>query len=71
MKLYEGERCDVLDNNGRRCRSLAAAAEFYHGDGEISYPKVSWVRVAVCAKHLELAPFDVRKRRSSDRTSAK
>lgn len=59
MRLETGERCDALDNNGRRCRKTAVRADRFHGDGELSYPKVSWVRVAVCAKHAAMTPFSL------------
>lgn len=61
MRITEGERCAVLDDEARRCPRLAIEADYFHGDGELSYPKVSWVRAAVCAKHAEMSPFSLGK----------
>jgi len=44
VRVAEGERCVVLDDEARRCPRLAVEADYFHGDGELSYPKVSWVR---------------------------
>lgn len=59
-RVTEGERCVVLSDDAKRCRRPAKVASYYHGDGEIGYPKVSWVRVALCEQHAALAPFNFR-----------
>lgn len=58
LKLFDGERCAALDDNGRQCRNLAVTVERYHGADDLygffaERPGMSWVRVPTCAKHSE------------------
>lgn len=45
------ERCNWQDDNGKRCRRLAAQEIDYHGDRESYGDELSWVRIFLCAVH--------------------
>lgn len=45
-------RCQELDDNGKRCSNVAKYVRYFHGEGENF--DLTWIRVAVCSKHLNV-----------------
>ena len=50
-------RCQNLDDNGKQCKNKAYRVIKYHGDNEVFYDTITWVKVYLCKKCFEKVEY--------------